>query len=110
VSDPRDRASKRPTTRPSSLPTSVPPFDFETFAKVKMAKGGSRAQAAIAELAKRLKAGDFRGGLRIIESLVALEPDSSDVQADAERCREHVIELCEARLGGVTIVPTRKES
>jgi hypothetical protein len=90
-------------------PTSVPPFDIETFARAKMEKGSSRGQAALEELGKRIKAGDLRGGLRVIESLVALEPDSQEVLEDAERCRDHLARLCEARLGVLSNVPSRRE-
>ena len=109
MSEPRDRSSKRPTQRPSTRPTSVPPFDIATFAKAKMEAGSTRGKAAIEELAKRVRAGDLRGGLRVVESLVALEPDSPEVLADAERCRAHLAKLCESRLGGLAEVPTRTE-
>jgi hypothetical protein len=101
--------SKRPTQRPSLRPTSVPPFDIETFAKAKMEAGSSRGKAAIEELSKRVRAGDLRGGLRVVESLVALEPDSPEVLADAERCRAHLASLCESRLGSLSQVPARVE-
>ena len=105
----RDRMSKRPTQRPSVRPTTVPPFDLATFAKAKMEAGSTRGKAAIEELAKRVRAGELRGGLRVIESLVALEPDSPEILADAERCREHLAKLCESRLGGLSLVPARVE-
>lgn len=109
------RPSLRPTTPPergtdplaSERPTTVPPFDIETFARAQMESAGGRGRAALQELAKRVRAGDLRGGLRVIESLVALEPDSQEVLADAERCREHIAGLCESRLGQLSQVPTR---
>lgn len=116
VSDSGKRDSLRPTVPPvqgsdplaGERPTTIPPFDIETFARAQMENATMRGRAALEELAKRVRAGDLRGGLRVVESLVALEPDSAEVLADAERCRDQIAKLCEARLGSLSRVPSRK--
>ena len=91
---------RRPVAEPSAAPEGFPPSPL----RAKTDPLVERVQ----EMRNRLKQDDFSGALDVAEKILALNPDHSEALEVRDHASEHLMRICESKIGNLKAVPVVK--